>query len=180
MSSHRVRAIILCEDRQQEVFARHFLVCRGFDSLRMRAIISPRGVGSGEQFVRERFSREVRAYRSKRNQIGMCLVVLIDADTMTLAERLGQVESALREKGLSPRGVDEKIGIFVPKRNIETWIHYARGEIVDETAVYPRLACESDCKSDVIRLAETTINVPLPTDAPPSLQAACDELRRIL
>jgi hypothetical protein len=180
MSKRRVRVVILCEDRQQEVFARHFLITRGFDPHRMRLIVSPSGAGSGEQFVRERFSKEVRAYRSKRDQIGLCLVVLIDADTIAPAERLGQLESKLQEDGLSSRRADDKIGIFIPKRNIETWIHYAGGRDVDELTVYPKLACESDCKSDVIKLATTTVTTSLPADAPRSLQAACDELQRIL
>lgn len=140
MSKRRVEVVILCEDRQQEVFARYFLVSRGFEPRRMRPIISPSGAQSAEQFVRERFSREVRAYRSKRNQIGICLVVLIDADLKTLAERLGQLESKLQEDGLSPRRADDKIGIFIPMRNIETWIYYAGGRYVDELTVYPKLS----------------------------------------
>jgi hypothetical protein len=180
MSKRRVQVVILCEDRQQEVFARYFLVGRGFDPRLMRPIVSPNGMGSAEQFVRERFATEVRAYRSKRNQIATCLVVLVDADIKTLAERLGQLESALLEEGLPRRQADEKIGIFIPKRNIETWIHYAQGEAVDEITVYPRLPCESDCKLAVKTLATTTIDAPLPAGAPPSLHVACDELQRIL
>jgi len=33
MSQRRVQIVILCEDRQQEVFARHFLKKRGFKGL---------------------------------------------------------------------------------------------------------------------------------------------------
>lgn len=42
MSQRRVQIVILCEDRQQEVFARHFLKKRGFKGL-FRPKICPPG-----------------------------------------------------------------------------------------------------------------------------------------
>lgn len=48
MSQRRVQIVILCEDRQQEVFARHFLKKRGFNGI-FRAKICPAGSQSGEQ-----------------------------------------------------------------------------------------------------------------------------------
>jgi hypothetical protein len=70
MSQRRVQIVILCEDRQQEVFARYFLKKRGFTLDRnIRIKISAKG--AGEQFVRESYAAEVKALRSKNYLLGM-------------------------------------------------------------------------------------------------------------
>ncbi|MEH2140100.1 hypothetical protein [Nostoc sp.] len=79
---------------------------------------------------------------------------------------------------------DEKIAIFVPKRNIETWIHYLQtGEVVEEEAKkskYPKFPKnEAICKPGV-ELANQCSQGSLDENAPPSLQAACEELQRLL
>lgn len=58
------RAVILCEDRQHEVFARHFLVNCGVNPKRIRVNVAPKGTGSGEQYVRENYPSEVKEHRS--------------------------------------------------------------------------------------------------------------------
>ncbi len=125
MTQNRVQIVILCEDLQQQVFAYHFLKKRGFNinpkNLTIRT--SPKGKGAGEQFVRKRYAAEVKEYRRKNYRSGM-LVVLIDADTETVKATLKDLDNALIENSQELRKPDEKIAIFVPKRNIETWIHY--------------------------------------------------------
>jgi len=64
--SRTVQWVVLCEDRQHETFARRFLKIAGLSARRLRAEIAPRGRGSAEQFVRERFPKELSAYRSSR------------------------------------------------------------------------------------------------------------------
>jgi hypothetical protein len=180
MSQRRVQIVILCEDRQQEVFARYFLKKRGFTG-RFRANICPEGSQAGEQYVRTHYPEEVKAYRQKRNQVSIGLVVLIDADTGTLEARLNELASVLEEDEQKNRGSNEAIAIFVPKRNIETWIHYLQGETVNEEAVYARFKNnEAVCKTAVEDLADRCYSQSLPEDAPPSLQAACGELQRLL
>ncbi len=180
MSQRRVQIVVLCEDRQQEVFARYFLKKRGFQGL-IRAKICPPGSQSGEQYVRTQYPVEVRAYRQNKNRVSIGLVVLIDADTATLQERLNQLASALSEDSQQNRQSDEAIAIFIPKRNIETWIHYLQGELVNEEDTYAKFQNdEAVCKPDVENLAERCRSQSLPEDAPPSLQAACGELQRLL
>ncbi|MEH1994649.1 hypothetical protein [Nostoc sp.] len=178
MSQRRVQIVILCEDKQQEVFARHFLKKRGFILDRnLRIEICPKG--AGEQFVRKRYPTEVKAYRSKNYLSGM-LVVLIDADKKTVEERLKQLDDALIEDLQQIRLPKEAIAIFIPKRNIETWIHYLQGETVDEETEYSKfLNNESVCKPDVENLVNQCYQG-LDENTPPSLQAACGELQRIL
>ena len=96
MTQRRATVVILCEDRQQEVFARQFLQKRGFPGP-FRVEVCPKGEQSGEQYVRERYPKEVKAYRSKRNHLSIYLVVLIDADNKTVDERLSQLDLTLED-----------------------------------------------------------------------------------
>ena len=126
------QVVILCEDRQQEVFARHFLVTCGVDRHRIYVRVSPFGRGAAEQYVRDQYPAEVREYRARRNHLNIALAVMLDADIGNVVERLQELENSLSQMSLPQRQPDEKIGIFVPKRNIETWIHYLQGEPVNE------------------------------------------------
>jgi hypothetical protein len=179
-SKRTARFVILCEDSQQAAFAKHFLRLHGFDSKKIRFEIGSKGEGSGEQHVRTQYVEEVKHYRrtSSYSPVGTNLIVIIDADKHTVKERLHQLDSALLIDGQPKRQRLEKIAIFVPKRNIETWIHYLMGEVVDEQKAYPKLARQRQCKPVVKKLVKTIC--PLPEDAPPSLHAACEELQRIL
>jgi hypothetical protein len=180
MSQRRVQIVILCEDRQQEVFARYFLKKRGFTGL-FRTQICPPGSQSGEQYVRSQYPMEVKAYRQNKNRVSIGLVVLIDADKCTLQDRLNQLASALDEDAQEKRQSDEAIALFVPKRNIETWIHYLQGESVNEEDAYAKFdKNEAVCKTFVEELADRCYPQSLPENAPESLQAACGELRRLL
>jgi hypothetical protein len=122
----------------------------------------------------------VKAYRQHRNRVSIGLVVLIDADTGTLQERLNQLDRTLSGDSQQNRQADEAIAIFIPKRNIETWIHYLQGEAVDEETEYSKIEKnEATCKPYVENLAEQCRSQNLPDDAPASLQAACGELQRL-
>lgn len=171
--------VVLCEDRQHEVFMRAFLVSRGIPARRIRVEIALEGRGSGEQYVRRKYPEEVKAYRSKCNYLNIALAVMIDADMRRVVDRLNELDASLAKAELDRRQPNERIGIFVPKRNIETWIHYLMGEIVDEDTAYPKLKKQSECKPLVEELAQKC-NQPLEQEAPPSLQAACTELQRIM
>jgi hypothetical protein len=135
-------AVILCEDRQQEIFARYFLIECGINKRRIRVKIAKKGVGSGEQFVREKYPSEVKAFRS-RNYLNISLVIFVDADVNTVNYRLKQLDEELLSALLNRRQTNEKIAIFVPKRNIETWIRYLKGNKVNEEAIYSKLPKES-------------------------------------
>ena len=179
MSQRRVQIVILCEDKQQEVFAIHFLQKRGFTLDRnFRTEICPKG--AGEQFVREKYAKEVVEYRRQKNKRSGMLIVLIDADKKTVEERLKQLDNALVENSHASRQPNEAIAVFVPKRNIETWIHYLEGENIDEETEYTKSKKQSDCKPYIEQLVNQCSQGNLDENAPPSLKAACGELQRIL
>ena len=96
-----------------------------------------------------------------------------------VVDRLNELDASLTAEALNRRQPDEKIGNFVPKRNIETWIHYLQGETVDEDTSYPKYDKPSACKPLVRTLAKNRTQ-PLAQQAPASLHAACTELQRIM
>lgn len=175
--------VILCEDQQQEVFARYFFLNRGFEPRDIRVNRCPMGRQAGEQYVREQFSTEVQTYRSKSAYQSIVLVVIIDADNFSVADRVNQLETILTNHLLARRDADEKIALFIPRRNIETWIHYLQnlksGIPVDEETSYPKLANPGECKP-YVRLLSDSCRPGLREDAPPSLVYACEELQKVL
>ncbi len=178
--SQNVQLVVLCEDRQHEVFIRRFLKLkwRDWSPRRMRVERSPRGHGSAEQFVRERFPRELQAYRSKSSQVRQGLIVMLDGDAAGVERRLGSLVDSCRLKGVQPRNDDDRVAVFVPTWCIETWFVYLNGEEVDEArADYPKLNRERDCQEHVNRLMQMCHKGTLREPAPPSLKAACEEYR---
>ncbi|NMC21022.1 MAG: hypothetical protein GYA33_11465 [Thermogutta sp.] len=175
--SRNVQLVLLCEDRQHEAFARRFLEKAGWPTRRLRVQIAPQSRGSAEQFVRERFPPELSAYRSKRHQVAQGLVVVIDGDERGVHGRLTELADACQDRNVQPRQPGERVAIFVPTRNIETWLAYLDGQTVNENDPYSRLARERDCRQHVKRLYEMCQQGALRLPAPPSLQAACDEYR---
>ncbi|GAB4153180.1 MAG: hypothetical protein Tsb009_29480 [Planctomycetaceae bacterium] len=105
---------------------RHFLKQFNFHPRKIRVITAPSGKGSAEQFVRKQYAIEVKAYR-KRNSSNHRLVVSIDADTTDVTNRSRQLDKELEQAGLTIRQEQEHILLVIPKRNIETWIHYLLG-----------------------------------------------------
>lgn len=180
MSSRNVNLVIVCEDIQQLTFARRYLIERGFERRKFREELPRRGKGSGEQFVRQQLVTEVREHRRKSYQKERTIVVFIDADTLSVQERLAQLNSALEQEGLEKIQPDEKIAIFIPKRNIETWIRYANDRSADETVSYPKLLKPRTCQAEVELYVNSICKAGLPDDALSSLVYACGELAKIL
>jgi hypothetical protein len=177
--SRNVNIVILCEDRQHEAFARRFLAQAGSSFRIQRVEVSPKGRGSGEHFVRARFAKELAYYRERKHRVGQALIVVIDADGRTVAERVEQVENTAAEAGQEPRSADERVAVFVPARNIETWIAYLGGQSIDEDRAqpYPRLEHQRDCQTHVERLFGMCQQGTLRKPSPPSLDAACREFQ---
>ncbi len=113
--------VVLCEDKCQYTFARRFLIGRGAHPRRFTARICPTGRGSGEQWVREQLPSEVQAIR-RYGGPGKALIVITDADNLSTAQRATTLDRALATADVPAISEDERIGVFVAKRNIETWI----------------------------------------------------------
>jgi hypothetical protein len=181
MSAQAAHTVVLCEDTQHETFVRRFLKGKGWATRQIRTERAPAGRGSAEQWVRERLPIELRAYRQRSTHARTYLIVVLDADTGTVAGHVDELEQACRQDGLDPRGADERVLFVIPRRNIETWLAYLRGEPVDEDTTYPRYESEGDCRRDVRVLQEICDGQrQWPQPAPPrSLLTACDEYNRL-
>jgi hypothetical protein len=145
----------------------------------------PNGQGSGEQWVRDHYSRVVDACRhrqhGKKAETGA--IVLIDADRKSVNDRQGELREALAEDGMQPRAANERIVHWIPKWSIETWIkclNSGRPVTEDET-----LKGKVDVGGDAIRTSAETFyeftrpNMPVPAHWTPSLVAGADESKRM-
>lgn len=134
MARAKIRAVILCEDREQEHFARK--LCEALGHRPVRVEVAPKGRGSGEQWVRTRYPGEVRKHRGCGDErVG--LVVMTDGDRYGVAQRKRDFAEALSEAGYDERRDDERIAICVPTWSIETWFAWLCGLAdVDEATKY--------------------------------------------
>jgi hypothetical protein len=168
-----VKFIVLCEDLQTDVFIRAFLNKR-FSELRpIESVICPPGKKSGEQWVREEFPRQLKAVRARN---GTFRIACIDADTDSVANRKRQLDRSCADSNEPVPGTKDCALIIVPKRNIETWFAYLRGESVDETAEKPyrKYSYPGECKPDAAALFEMCHRQQkLREPAPDSLKEAC-------
>jgi hypothetical protein len=180
MSARKVQVVILCEDLQHEVFVRRFLIQQNWNNHQIRVVRPKSGRGSGEQFVRENFPMELEAYRKVSGRLSTSLAVVADADVISVEERIKELENSCGVKKIDFRKADEKVAFFIPKRNIETWIHFLHSESVDEVTAYRKLEKESLCEPQVKRLDEMCRAGGLTEGAPPSLSLACSEYRERL
>lgn len=173
--SQRVNVVILCEDKQHAAFARRFLKKMGWTKPPRIPPLTG-GRGSGEQSVRERFPVELKSYRSKRGAVGQALIVFLDGDNRGVTTRHTELDAACKASDVPVREAGERVAVFVPTWNIETWFAYLDGEEVDESKRdYPRLRRERECRRYVDALAEMCKRGTLQEPAPASLATACEE-----
>lgn len=171
------RVIVLLEDDRHKMLVRRYLTRRGFREHEIRI----QQVGPAVCVLR-RFATEVSAYRNRQARVQTALIVVIDADTGTVQQRLRQLDEALGDSGKPPVDVrTEKIARLVPKRNIETWILCLNGYDVDEETDYK--GARHDW-TELIRpaagtLHEWTESEVLPTRCAESLRSGIRELKRL-
>jgi len=177
--SRNVRIILLCEDQQHATFVRSFLEKMGWVTRDLRLVLSPTGRGSAEYFVCNQFPKELRMVRSKRGERAY-LIVMVDGDSVGVAKRKASLKAACEEQGMAPPGDTDNVLICVPTWNIETWLAYLGGEMVDEANKgYPKLARPRECKPLVEELVVMCRARALRPSAPASLEDTCASYRRV-
>jgi lysyl-tRNA synthetase class II len=149
----------------------------GWNTRELRIEKSPSAVGSGEQWVREKFSVELKIYRQRQARAASALIAITDADNHSVEERKYDFSVSCSEKQIPFRQDGEAVAIAVPKMNIETWIKYLDSGDATETERYPKLQRERECKSAVEKLVAYCKETTLHPDWPPSLIDACSEYR---
>lgn len=176
------RVILLCEDKQQEVFISRVLEELGLGVKNRFRTVSQKGQG-GFTHVLQNIEAELKAYMQNKNHQSSALIVMIDADNKTYDERFKELENNAEtaKYQLILNDKQEAIAVLIPRRNIETWIHYLLdGNNVDEAIKYPKLKKPSDCQPAVKRWTEILTQNPKPVNLPDSLARACPEVKRIL
>ncbi|PZN71469.1 MAG: hypothetical protein DM484_26320 [Candidatus Methylumidiphilus alinenensis] len=179
-----VDVVVLCEDLQMFYFIKHFLKSNGWDKKGLKTNFRPKftGEGSGEEYVRERYPNELKALRSIRQLKKVALIVCTDADKQTVEQRKKSLDKECEKKGIPKRQEEEDVLVLVPKRNIETWFTYLRGENIDEEndkKTYNKYECESECIPDILELTKMCNKKSLRLPAPPSLEVACTEYEKL-
>lgn len=180
MAQRVANLILLVEDRAQDQFVRNFLGRIGHHPRQIRSLPLTQGRGSGEQSVRERYARQVDALRCSHTKA--CLVVMIDADTGSVDDRLRQFEGALKDADAAPRGAREPILNLIPKRSVETWILCLNSYPVDEATNYrgrPEAGARESKSAALVLFDWTRPNAVLPASAVSSLRAALPEFARL-
>jgi hypothetical protein len=179
--SEPARLIVLAEDEHQHRLVRHYLYRLGYLRHDVYSMPVPSGRGSGEQWVRERYSDMLQAWRARAAKARTALIVVIDADTETVAERQQQLANILRRMNTPPRGDQDPVVHFIPKRNVETWVLCLRGDQVNEATDYKHSqGVEESIRPSAQTLLEwTRPNAELPLRCVPSLREGIEEAKRL-
>jgi hypothetical protein len=173
--------IVLVEGKRDERFVLSYLRKLGLTERDWN--VKKTASGAGEQWVREQFPSEVKAFRNRQAKAKTKLLVMIDADTRTVQQRLGSLDQALRQAKVDP--VDdprEAIARLIPKRNIETWILCENGVTVEEVTDYKYDRQDWD---QLIRVGADVLydwtrpNATLPASCVNSLRDAIPQLRKL-
>jgi hypothetical protein len=128
--------IVVAEDQHHRRLISRYLKKCGLKDRAIRIPPSPAGRGSAENWVRREFVKDTEAYRIRQARARTALIVMIDADALTVQDRFNQLDQALQESGKQTVGGTEQIARLVPKRNVETWILCLNGQPVDEDNNY--------------------------------------------
>lgn len=135
MSNRRVHVVVLCEGRKDYQFAYKCLVACGWRWYQITANISPSGKQSAFTYVLNHYPAEVHANRNGKKK-ERALFVLIDADEEPEGRRERNLASRLDAARLKPRQAGERIALWVPRRQLETWVYFLTHGEADEATDY--------------------------------------------
>jgi hypothetical protein len=118
----------------------------------------------------------------RRAHAETALIVVTDADDLSVTERIAQLDGKLDDQIDRIRPDTEDVARLVPKRNIETWILCLNDFPVDEETDYKRT---QDDWTALIRSGSETLytwtrrNAQVPASCISSLRLGVAELRRL-
>jgi hypothetical protein len=182
--SRSSRVVVLCEDKRTQQFIRSFLRKLAYAKHEIRVSKIP--AGSAEQRVREQYPHEVVALQRSRFP-DQLLITVIDADSFTVDQRLGQIHASLTARSVAMPIPHDRISLLVPRRNIETWIRVLCGQPSDEDTNYKPLpggTRDQHLRSQVRQAGESFYEVtrnhaPPPSPTVDSLDRAIPEAHKI-
>ena len=92
--------VLLVEDDAQKALIRRYLRAKGFVGHEITALPMASGIGAGEQWVRNQYPKVVKQYRSRAKKAKTILIVAIDADNSSVADRTRVLTESLFNEGL--------------------------------------------------------------------------------
>ena len=123
------------------------------------------------------FIKELKIFRQKKNQENLRLIAVADADDKSVRERIDEFEKSCKEAGVGFRTKDEKVALIIPKRNIETWVHYLKCNEFNETTDYKNMCNHGECRTYSKELAEICKGRKWDKEHPDSLKISSEEFR---
>ena len=181
---------ILCEDIDQERFIRQYLICRGLEEHKIKDYGNPKGraVENNNALIVEHYPDIIKSHRRRKHR-NLAVVVMIDADEDSVSDKMRSLHKKLDEAAgnlnKDTRLPNEKVAIFVPARNIETWFYYImEGQECNEITKYKddNMSAEERiklAKSAAKKLATEICPQGVDRITLPSLRYACTELQRL-
>lgn len=181
---------ILCEDIDQERFIRQYLICRGLEEHKIKDYGNPKGrdIKNNNALIVKHYPALIKSYRTGKYR-NIAVVVMIDADEDSVSDKMRSLHKQLDEDegnlNKDTRQRDEKVAIFVPARNIETWFYYImEGQGCNETNDYKDKKMSAKerielAKSAAQKLAREICPQGADRITLPSLRYACTELQRL-
>lgn len=175
----RIRFIILGEGMRDYYFAKAFFeTALGKSKVECYRSQTVSGAGSGEQQVRELFPKELAARRKRPRDEQYWLAVVTDGDTFSPDQRRSQLEKEAQTNKQAPPGIDEKVAVIVPCRNLESWFQWIETGEIDETMDYKHRFSSAKPTKYAKQLSDKC-QVLSTDDFPPSLQDACEQWKKI-
>ena len=182
------RITVLCEDKNQYDFICAYAKLLGVDNRKITKLPA-----YNNATVLKHYPNAVKSYRKYAAQ-NIILVIMIDADKKTIQERFREFDEKLDiEKfklNQDTRYDNEKILIFIPIRNIESWFYYIDTKNIDgeiqrdgdgNLISYKNKYQNKEINVNLLakKLKEEICPNGLPQNAPSSLHHACNELNRL-
>lgn len=142
---------VLCEDVQTRCFICAVLNNQGIIKHKITVDMSPSGEKCGSAFVRQNYKIQLRLIQSKKF-INNVLIVCCDADDNSIDERIRFIEEY--PDGTIVDRKKESVIIWIPKREIENWIHFWReGTDEEHKFVHAGRKLES-CKDEAEKMSK--------------------------
>jgi len=117
--------MVIVEDQRQQQFLYRFLVNSGIHPRKIDIRQSIAGRGSAKQWVCSQFAQSAEACRRRNSNAATSLLVMMDADQLSVAKCSGDLDAALaaaNQAKFDP--ARDSIARLIPKWSIETWILY--------------------------------------------------------
>jgi hypothetical protein len=172
------QTILLCEDRLQASLVRLYIERCGLNTNEpsLHPIIASEQVHGGNVvWVLREFPRQLDACRKRQTRAKTLLIVVVDADSLSVDERYRDLTRALQGAELEAIAPSDPIVVLIPKRHVETWIRATTGQPTNETDDYKS---DQPGKADV-RLAAQVIHG-WAHDTPPPDENCLPSLRMAL